>query len=631
MALSVGFRRVCFLAAVAFATLAFVHATEVMRRPSTFKDHPHSVDTQHKVNPHIVHRRATSGTKVQAAYFTNWGIYGANFQPTDIDPSDLTHILYSFADVSADTGSIFLTDSWADEQKHYPGDSWNDVGNNLYGCLKQLYLLKLKNRNLKVLLSIGGWTYSQAGHFNFVTDATKRATFVQSAVSLIENYGFDGIDIDFEYPSSDALATGFAALLTSLRVAFNNLQLQKGDSTPYELTAAVPAGSDNYQWLHVPIMDNALTYWNLMAYDYAGSWLTWADNQANLYYGQRTNVSTDKAVKWYLANGATANKINMGIPLYGRAFENTNGIGSSYSGIGPGTIEAGVYSYKALPLAGAQVIENMTDVTSYSYDSTKRELVSYDTPHIASIKAQYVRDKGLAGSMFWELSTDKQGSDSLVATTAGVYGNLDQTQNHISFPNSKWDNVRSNMGQSTGSTSSSSRSSASTRSSTTSTSQSSSTSVRSSTTSAHSSTTSARSSTSSVHSSTTSARSSTSSVRSSASSTHTSSTPTSASHTSSTTQRSSTGRSTSSTRVSSTSTRSSTSTSRSSTSNSPTSTPTGGTGSNLCKNVSPWSSTSTYVGGNTATYNGHLWTAKWWSYNDTPGGLAGVWTDGGSC
>ncbi|KAI0646214.1 glycosyl hydrolases family 18-domain-containing protein [Trametes meyenii] len=434
MAMSSVLRRVCLLVAVAFGALTLVSATEVMHRPSTFKNHPHNVTTQRKVNPHVIHKRA-GGSKVQAAYFTNWGIYGANFQPTDIDPTDLTHILYSFADVSADTGEIKLTDSWADEQKHYAGDSWNDSGNNLYGCLKQLYLLKLNNRNLKVLLSIGGWTYSQSGHFNFVTDAAKRATFVNSAVSMIENYGFDGVDIDFEYPNSDALASGFASLLTSLRSAFDNLQSQKGDSTPYELTAAVPAGSDNYQYLHVPVMDDALSYWNLMAYDYAGSWLTLADNQANLYGGARTNVSTDKAIKWYLANGATASKINMGIPLYGRAFENTNGIGSSYNGIGPGTIESGVYSYKALPLSGATVYENLTDVTSYSYDSSKRELVSYDTPHIATLKAQYVRDKGLGGSMFWELSTDKKGSDSLVATTADVYGDLDQTQNHIRLDN----------------------------------------------------------------------------------------------------------------------------------------------------------------------------------------------------
>lgn len=189
-------------------------------------------------------------------------------------------------------------------------------------------------------------------------------------------------------------------------------------------------------------MNSALNYWNLMvstltpsscstsakvspqAYDYAGSWLTWADNQANVYGGTRTNVSTDGALKWYAANGATANKITLGIPLYGRAFENTAGIGASYSGvsitgsvlwpghglnqigsqIGPGSVEAGVYSYKFLPIAGATVIENLTDVTSYSYDSAKQELVSYDSPHIATVKAQYVQSKGLAGAMFWEVS-----------------------------------------------------------------------------------------------------------------------------------------------------------------------------------------------------------------------------------
>ena len=91
-------------------------------------------------------------------------------------------------------------------------------------------------RNLKVLLSIGGWTYSQSGHFNFVTDANKRATFVSGAVSLIENYGFDGIDIDFEYPNTDALSSGMASLLSEMRTAFDNLQKQKGDATPYLVT-----------------------------------------------------------------------------------------------------------------------------------------------------------------------------------------------------------------------------------------------------------------------------------------------------------------------------------------------------------------------------------------------------------
>lgn len=91
-------------------------------------------------------------------------------------------------------------------------------------------------RNLKVSLSVGGWTYSQDGHFSFVTDATKRATFVSSAVQLIEDYGFDGLDLDFEYPSSTAQGQGFADLMTSLRTAFDQLQAKKGDATPYLLT-----------------------------------------------------------------------------------------------------------------------------------------------------------------------------------------------------------------------------------------------------------------------------------------------------------------------------------------------------------------------------------------------------------
>lgn len=90
-------------------------------------------------------------------------------------------------------------------------------------------------------------------------------------------------------------------------------------------------------------------------------------------------------------------------------------------------------THKYFPVAGAQIFENTTDVSSYSYDSSKRELVSYDTPNIIKLKAQYVNTKGLGGSMFWELSTDKVGSGSLIQVSANTLGSLDQTQNHIKY------------------------------------------------------------------------------------------------------------------------------------------------------------------------------------------------------
>jgi len=137
-------------------------------------------------------------------------------------------------------------------------------------------------------------------------------------------------DIDYEYPGTAAQGQGFADLLTSLRTAFNALAAKKGDSEPYQITAAVGAGPLGYTYLKVKQMDDALDYWNLMvcrhlfilmrrtdpslqSYDYAGSWLSWADNQANMYYGSRTGYSTDSALDWYISRGATPAKMIIGV------------------------------------------------------------------------------------------------------------------------------------------------------------------------------------------------------------------------------------------------------------------------------------------------------------------------------
>ena len=93
------------------------------------------------------------------------------------------------------------------------------------------------------------------------------------------------------------------------------------------------------------------------------------------------------------------------MPAYGHAFEGTTGLGAPYTTtVASGTIDVGIYAYKQLPLSGATVYENATDISSYSYDASKQELVSYDTPNIVKMKAQYAQSNGLAGSMFWDVS-----------------------------------------------------------------------------------------------------------------------------------------------------------------------------------------------------------------------------------
>ncbi|TGJ80710.1 hypothetical protein E0Z10_g8056 [Xylaria hypoxylon] len=383
-------------------------------------------------------------------YFTNWGIYGRNYQPAQLPVSQLNQVLYAFANLRSD-GTVYTSDSYADIEKHYDGDSWNDVGTNAYGCIKQLYKLKKANRQLKVLLSIGGWTYSPGFAAAAGSDAT-RSTFAKTAVELVKDWGFDGIDIDWEWPASDAEANNMVSLLSAIRKELDTYSSQYAGGYRFLLSVALPAGPVNYSKMKLSAMNSAgVDQFNMLSYDYAGSWDTTAGHQANLYadpaHPLNTPFSTDAAIKAYIAAGIPANKITLGLPLYGRAFESTSGLGQPYSGIGSGSWENGIWDYKVLPRSGTEVYD-ATAGASYSYDSATKELISYDNVDMIKRKAQYIQTKGLGGSMFWEASGDRTDSGSLIAAAFNAQGgsaSLSKAQNLLSYPNSKYANIKANL------------------------------------------------------------------------------------------------------------------------------------------------------------------------------------------
>lgn len=344
-----------------------------------------------------------------------------------------------------------MSDQWADTDKHFQSDHIDNADSNLYGCLKQLYILKKKNRHLKVLLSIGGWTYRA----NFATPAgtvSGRSTFALSALSLVQNLGLDGLDIDWEYPADVTQAKNFVLLLQAIRDALDTYG--NSLSTPYHflLTIACPAGPSNYKQLQIAEMNQYIDFWNLMAYDYVLSSSSETGHQANLFSAndKSTPFDTQSAVEYYISKGIAPQNIVLGMPIYGHAFDATAGAGLPFTVASSGSWAPGVYDFKALPLAGAKEQFDEKLGVSYSYDATKREFISYDNIAVVNQKAAWIQKMELGGAMWWESSADALGSKSLITTVYLALGGknglgLDNTRNKLTYPDSNYANIRAGM------------------------------------------------------------------------------------------------------------------------------------------------------------------------------------------
>jgi chitinase len=372
-------------------------------------------------------------------YFPEWSVYQRNYHVRDIPAARLTHINYAFAKIV--NGECALHDPYAAIDKAYPGDKW-DAG-ALRGNFKQLQLLKQKNPHLKTLISVGGWTLS--GPFSDValTTAT-RAKFARSCVAFMLKYGFDGVDIDWEYPVSGGLEgnktraadkQNYTLLLAELR---RQLDAQsKKDRKHYLLTIAAPAGPQTYRNLELDRIAAYLDWINLMTYDFHGGWSPLTNFHTALYPSSRDptkdeavrkGFNVDAAVKAYRAAGVPADKIVVGVPFYGRGWAGVKDVNNGLyqpraAALPKGTWENGVFDYKDL---AANYVGKMKRFwhdeakVPWLFDVRRGLMISYDDPESLRLRAEYVRRNGLGGVMFWELSGDDARSSLLDALHKGL-------------------------------------------------------------------------------------------------------------------------------------------------------------------------------------------------------------------
>jgi chitinase len=391
------------------------------------------------------------GAVKKVGYFAQWSIYGRAFYPKTVETTGqaakLSHVNYAFENIGADGRCFERTaagsgDAFADYQKSFDASiSVDGVADTfsqpLRGNFNQFKKLKARHSNLKVLMSLGGWTYSRLFSDVALTAASRQA-FVSSCVDLFVKGNlptgvdgdpaggagsaagiFDGIDIDWEWPGSDgnvgnvvraADKQNFTLLLQEFRRQLDAFGATTGKH--YLLSAFLPADPAKIAaGVEVGPVFSALDWATIQGYDFHGGWEPTTNHQAQLFAPAADpspqKFSGDLAIRTYRNAGAPAAKLLLGIPYYGRGWTNvpnTNGGLYQPGTAAPGQFEAGIDDYKRLKaLAGTRTYDNATGALSLYTGST---FWSYDDERAIARKTAYVKAQGLGGTMVWELDGD---------------------------------------------------------------------------------------------------------------------------------------------------------------------------------------------------------------------------------
>lgn len=368
-----------------------------------------TVTTKSASRGSIAATTATTG-KMVLGYYASWAAY-SGYTPSDIPAAYLTHILYAFANISSDY-KITLGDREVDESN-----------------FAELRALKNKNPNLKTLISVGGWTWSERFSDASLT-AARRTAFANSVVSFITKYGFDGVDIDWEYPVSGgesdnveraADKQNFTALMAALRSALD--AQGKADGRSYLLSFAGGADTSYCNNVEMSKLAQYVDFGMVMTYDMHGAADGYTDLNAPLYGTTASSPnrvwSCDQAVQAWTKAGFPAKKLVMGVPFYGRIY---TGVASGGSGLYKKFKTAKSIDYDKivsgyLNKSGYTRTVGAAARTPWLFNGST--FISYDDAASMAEKASYVKSQGLAGAGIWELSQNANGT-LLKALAAGL-------------------------------------------------------------------------------------------------------------------------------------------------------------------------------------------------------------------
>nr|4URI_A Chain A, CHITINASE-RELATED AGGLUTININ [Robinia pseudoacacia]4URI_B Chain B, CHITINASE-RELATED AGGLUTININ [Robinia pseudoacacia] len=325
---------------------------------------------------------------------------GSGLAVSDINPSHFTHLFCAFADLDPNTNKLTISSS------------------NAAAFSTFTQTVRAKNPSVKTLLSIGGGggRALAAVFANMASQASRRKSFIDSSIQLARRNNFHGLDLDWEYPSSDIDKTNFASLIREWRAAVATESSTSG--TPALLLSAAVGGSDQITPLkYYPgeAIANNLDWVNVMTYDLytSDSYPTLTQPPAPLFY-PRGIFSADEGITKWIQSGVPESKLALGLPFYGFKWRlsdpNNHGL------FAPATQGLGAVKYKDIVNTGGQVEFDSTYVTNYRFKGT--DWYGYDDTQSISAKVAYAKQRGLFGYFAWHIEQDSNWALSETASRA---------------------------------------------------------------------------------------------------------------------------------------------------------------------------------------------------------------------
>lgn len=423
---------------------------------------------------------------VSALYYSGYSF--PNHLPSDIPLSRITHIFYAFAEIdvlnhnikfnnemlelsedivlnktmiSQDCEEMLVSNTFNDATTTSPETlPWMEsyltnsetmlalptIENHSQGIIGQLRNMREINPRLKVLLSVGGSDTSKEFR-NICADPAKMQQFAANLIENMDAYGFDGIDIDWEFPSTPEDRKLFTELLKLIHVNFT--KKYPNQEKRKIITIAIPLDLEVLKFYDFRAIDDYIDHYNLMGYDISGPWSTYSGFHSQLYRDEnlRANTLSVDTTIGYLRDFISKSKIILGMPAFGISF-NTHKLYDDFTGCANITTnelgksiddyeDSCTIDYRNLPPPGYIEVSDTGVGAAYAYieDEHRKGLIVYDTPEISRLKANYVKTNGLGGGMWWDSKGDPlitNTSRSLVYNFVDELGGIDQLVSKVS-------------------------------------------------------------------------------------------------------------------------------------------------------------------------------------------------------